>query len=49
MQLNPLFAGMPQFNKKPNRLVFIPQKDYPDVNFIGLSIGPRGMFCFRDI
>ena len=36
MQLNPLFKGMPAFNKKPSKKVFIPVKEYPDTNFIGL-------------
>ncbi|EIE23451.1 hypothetical protein COCSUDRAFT_15358 [Coccomyxa subellipsoidea C-169] len=27
---------------KKHRKVFIPQKDYPGYNFIGLIIGPRG-------
>ena len=28
--------------RKKERKIFIPQKDYPGYNFIGLIIGPRG-------
>lgn len=27
---------------KINEKVLIPQDDYPDINFVGLIIGPRG-------
>jgi len=42
MQLNPLFSGMPAFTKKPHAKIFIPEKEHPELNFIGLIIGPRG-------
>ena len=42
MALNPLFSGMPAFNRKPNLKIFIPNKEHPEINFIGLIIGPRG-------
>mmetsp|Transcript_4245 Transcript_4245/g.12967 ORF Transcript_4245/g.12967 Transcript_4245/m.12967 type:complete len:404 (+) Transcript_4245:78-1289(+) len=43
---NPLFRPPPDFKSmslKHHRKLFIPLKDYPNYNFIGLIIGPRGM------
>ena len=31
------------FNTKKIRKIYVPVKDYPDYNFIGLILGPRGM------
>jgi len=42
MMLNPLFSGMPAFMKKPSKKIFVPIDEHPEINFIGLIIGPRG-------
>jgi len=44
MKKNPEFQPPPDY-KKPTKCkekVFIPQKEYPTVNFIGQLLGPRG-------
>jgi splicing factor 1 len=35
------FPKRPPANKIVDK-VFIPQEEYPDINFVGLLIGPRG-------
>lgn len=43
MKINPLFQPPADFVKsKPFRRLFIPLKEHPSYNFIGLIIGPRG-------
>lgn len=43
VKLNPLFQPPADSQKaKPTRKVFIPFREYPGYNFIGLIIGPRG-------
>jgi splicing factor 1 len=46
LKINPLFRPpadyRPYMNKK-NKKIYIPVKEYPDYNFIGLIIGPRGI------
>ena len=43
IRINPLFQPPPDFVRtKPHRKVYIPYKDHPEYNFIGLIIGPRG-------
>ncbi len=43
MKLNPAFQVPEGYVKrKPSRKLYIPTKDYPGYNFIGLIIGPRG-------
>jgi splicing factor 1 len=43
MRLNPAFqVPVDYVKKKPSRKLYIPIKDYPGYNFIGLIIGPRG-------
>jgi len=46
LTVNPLFRPpadyRPVMNKK-NRKIYIPLREYPDYNFIGLIIGPRGL------
>ncbi len=43
MKINPLFQPPADFVKqKPFRRLFIPFKEHPNYNFIGLIIGPRG-------
>jgi len=44
-QFNPVFkppADYKPLNIKKSRKIYIPAKEYPDYNFIGLIIGPRG-------
>jgi splicing factor 1 len=42
-KLNPLYVPPVDYIKpKPSRMLRIPQKEYPNYNFIGLIIGPRG-------
>jgi splicing factor 1 len=43
IRINPLFQPPPDFVRtKPHRKVYIPYKEHPEYNFIGLIIGPRG-------
>jgi len=46
LRINPLFRPpadyRPLLNKKSKK-IYIPVKEYPDYNFIGLIIGPRGL------
>ncbi|KAI8813988.1 hypothetical protein BJ742DRAFT_672249 [Cladochytrium replicatum] len=46
MKLNPAWQPPAEYaskmNKKTQDKVYIPAKDYPGINFIGLLIGPRG-------
>ncbi|CAM9175862.1 unnamed protein product, partial [Ectocarpus fasciculatus] len=43
MKLNPLYQPPVDFVKvKPSKKVYIPIKEHPNYNFIGLIIGPRG-------
>ncbi|CAM9165346.1 unnamed protein product, partial [Chrysoparadoxa australica] len=43
MSINPLFRPPADFVKtKPSNKLYIPTKEYPGYNFIGLIIGPRG-------
>ena len=43
VQLNPALAKLPGFKAiKLTRKVYIPQKEFPTHNFMGLIIGPRG-------
>lgn len=43
MKANPLYVPPVDYVKpKPFRMLRIPQKEYPNYNFIGLIIGPRG-------
>jgi len=46
LTINPMFRPpadyRPVMNKK-NKKIYIPVKEYPDYNFIGLIIGPRGL------
>jgi hypothetical protein len=44
--LNPLYRpplDYRPFSTKKIRKIYVPVKDYPDYNFIGLILGPRGM------
>eukprot|EP01104_Vermistella_antarctica_P016311 TRINITY_DN5530_c0_g1_i1.p1 TRINITY_DN5530_c0_g1~~TRINITY_DN5530_c0_g1_i1.p1 ORF type:complete len:444 (-),score=73.99 TRINITY_DN5530_c0_g1_i1:46-1377(-) len=46
MKLNPTFKPPTDYKPTQNKFtkrLFIPLKQYPDYNFIGLIIGPRGM------
>jgi splicing factor 1 len=43
LQVNPLYQPPPDFVRaKPFKKVYIPYKDHPTYNFIGIIIGPRG-------
>jgi splicing factor 1 len=42
MVLNPSLAGTVQTKKRTSEKIYIPTKEYPDINFMGLIIGPRG-------
>lgn len=44
LALDPLYIPPPCYvRKKPSAKLYIPHKEYPTYNFIGLVIGPRGM------
>jgi splicing factor 1 len=42
MQLNPALAGSMKPTKRTAEKILIPVADYPEINFMGLIIGPRG-------
>ena len=43
IKADPTYRPPPDYRPaKKHRKIFIPQKDYPGYNFIGLIIGPRG-------
>lgn len=45
IQLNPLYKAPADYKPPQTKLsdkVLIPQEEYPDINFVGLLIGPRG-------
>ncbi|CAL8075313.1 unnamed protein product [Calicophoron daubneyi] len=45
IELNPDYKPPSEYKPPQNRItdkVFIPQEDHPDINFVGLLIGPRG-------
>jgi len=45
MAMNPLFRPPPDYqapSQKKTRKIYIPMKEHPEYNFIGLIIGPRG-------
>jgi splicing factor 1 len=43
MKLNPLYQAPSDYVKvKPFKKIYIPNKEHPNYNFIGLIIGPRG-------
>jgi len=43
LKLNPLFRPPADYvRQKPSKKLYIPVKDFPNYNFIGLIIGPRG-------
>ena len=42
VKLNPSFQPADYVRRRPSRKLYIPVKEYPGYNFIGLIIGPRG-------
>lgn len=44
IQKNPNYAPPPDYNNRPkfSKKIYIPCKEYPEYNFVGLIIGPRG-------
>lgn len=45
LRLNPAYKAPADYrapNIRLNEKVFIPQDDHPEINFVGLLIGPRG-------
>ena len=43
LKINPVFRPPPDYVKqKPYRRLYVPIREYPSYNFIGLIIGPRG-------